>query len=114
MSPRRHGITVALGWAALVGLASVTPVVGDTTTQAVGSVPVDLVLHAVGYAVLAALLVRAEVSPWAAIVVAAAFGLGVEGVQGLLPYRTRSSIDAVANLAGALCGVVVAIRLATE
>ena len=79
----------------------------------------DLLFHLVGYAILAALLVRAlplqsdnssrtpSVMPLVfVVVVTVAFGLGIEGVQALLPYRTASLLDSSANLLGAVLGAV--------
>lgn len=104
MSLRRPPIGPAIVWALLVGVASVTPpaLIGPPSDG--GTVPLDLLLHLVGYAVLGALLVRAGWRPFTAVLVASVFGLGVEAVQFLLPFRTASGLDAVANLAGASIG----------
>lgn len=87
----------------MVLVASVVP----TGSPAAGGLPVDKFLHVAGYAVLAWLVARDE-AVVAAVVVAVAFGLCVEGVQSLLAWRTGSLLDAGANLAGALAGGAVA------
>lgn len=106
--PRRPPIDPPVGhaivWAVLVGVASVTPLSLLGTPSGGGQIPLDLLLHAVGYAILGALVVRARVRLIHGIFVVAGFGLGIEGLQGLLPYRTASLVDAAVNLVGATVG----------
>lgn len=113
-----------------MGLASVTPPqLFGTPSAGGGALPIpipraDLVLHLVGYAVLAGLLVRAAnrgpagvARTTASILVlavlgATAFGLGIEGVQAVLTYRDASLLDAAVNGAGATLGALVATWVA--
>lgn len=126
MSRRRRPFAPVLVWALLVGLASVTPpqFFGAPSTGG-GVLPVavprfDLVLHLFGYAVLAGFLVRAAnagpvggtrpraLALFLAVLAATAFGLGIEGVQAVLTYRTASLLDAAVNGAGAALGSLAA------
>ncbi len=75
----------------------------------------DKVVHAVSYATIAGLAVlerrtrgvrNGVVGLVAVVVVVAAFGAGVEVVQSVVPGRTASGADAVANAVGAVVGVV--------
>lgn len=77
----------------------------------------DKLAHFVLYAVFAFLIHRAmkqnahlKHSPSAAgalsAVAAALYGLGMEGLQAMLPYRSAETWDAVANALGALIGGV--------
>jgi VanZ family protein len=90
----------------VVGLASVTPISGGNAPVTGAPVPLDLLAHVAGYAVLAALLVRARVPVAPAVLVAATFGVGIEGVQIAVATRTPSAVDALANLAGAVAGAI--------
>lgn len=94
-----------------MGVASVTPVASLAAGSSGFGIPIDLLFHLVGYAVLTVLLLRAGLAPWAAVLLAVSFGAGIEVVQGPLPYRSRSLLDAGVNLAGgvlAWLGVAVA------
>lgn len=95
-----------------------------TGAPAVGSPPrllgvhLDKWVHAVTYAVLAALLCRATRARTArsallAAVAVAGYGLGIELVQGALPVRTFDPADALANAVGAgLAALAWRVRLA--
>jgi hypothetical protein len=99
--------------AAAVVAASLVPVAGGGHLPALpGSVGSDALLHAVGYAVVAAAAASGLAGDGrsdravavAAVVLATALGVGVELCQWPLPTRTASVGDAVANAAGALVG----------
>ena len=99
--------------AASVVLASVAPVSGVAASA--GPLALDALFHAVGYGVVAALVVRSR-GPTAggfvvAVVAAVALGVAVEGLQALLPFRTASVGDVVADLAGAVVGAAAAVAL---
>lgn len=98
-------------WALVVGVASVTrvPVLGGAGGGV--ELPLDLVFHFIGYAILAALLVRARTPVLVAVLLAAVFGAGIEGIQTLLHFRTASLIDAVMNLIGGIAGGLLATRV---
>lgn len=77
----------------------------------------DKVVHLCMYAALAAIMTGEYVwhHRWDAvparryipiIVTASAYGLAIEGVQWLLPYRSAEWLDAAANATGAILGVV--------
>lgn len=72
----------------------------------------DKWVHAAGYAVVAGLAAatrgprRGLLALVAVIAVVAAVGVGVEVVQSVVPGRTTSTADAVANTVGAAVGVV--------
>lgn len=97
-----------------MGAASVTPVPWLDGAASTTGLPLDLVLHALAYAVLAGLLVRANVDPWVAVLAATTAGVGIEAIQLLVPYRSHGLLDVLANLAGALVGTVIAERLDTR
>lgn len=105
-SPRWVPIAVALAILA----ASLVP--GSTSSAAggaVGPVGVDKLLHAVGYAVLAAVVLTALRRPTgreilAVVVLVTAFGGAVEILQAPVPGRTGSVLDLVADAVGAVLG----------
>jgi VanZ family protein len=105
---RRYALPVAV--ATVIVLASVVDPAGGGPEVAVGPVGADKFVHAAGYAVLtAALLVagrpfegRQRTGAALAVVLATAFGAGLEVVQATLPARTFSVGDAAANALGAL------------
>ena len=91
----------------------------DGALAVVGALPTGLGLtapfHFVGYAVLAALLVRAAnrerrgvaVAAALAVTAATAFGFGIELVQAPIPWRSFAWSDAALNAAGAVVGAVI-------
>lgn len=95
--------------AAVILVASLLPASGSG-----GSLPVsDKLVHGVGYAVLAALVVWAgrpvgRRSLALVVVAVAGFGGLVELLQWPLATRQASVLDAVANLVGAVVGTIVA------
>ncbi|KAB1192446.1 antibiotic resistance protein VanZ [Haloferax sp. MBLA0076] len=102
---------VVLGYALVVLVASVvpTPPGGLTPSGPLGLVGLDKWVHGVGYAVLGfglALASRAQrgTEIGHVIVVASAYGAGIELVQATLPYRSFSIADAGANVLGAVLG----------
>ena len=107
---------VAVAFAALVLAASLVPIPSGTPTGGETVLPAWFGLtgpfHLVGYAVLAALLVRAtrrrRFGLLFAAVAAVAFGFGVELVQAPIPWRSFAWGDAAVNAAGAAVGTAVA------
>lgn len=76
-------------------------------------IPEDKWLHALAYAGLASALAYAALTPGdrvtrralgVALLLAAAYGIGIEGVQAFLPARSFDLLDALANTVGAVVG----------
>ncbi|GAB3418424.1 hypothetical protein GCM10027435_18410 [Haloparvum alkalitolerans] len=119
----RAGVRPAVAVAAAVLLASVVPVPGEAPADP-GIVGLTDPFHLLGYAALAAALVRpvrvalrerigfpsadalprSVVAALLAALAATAFGLGVEVVQAPLPWRSFAVADALVNASGALIG----------
>ncbi|RDZ54463.1 antibiotic resistance protein VanZ [Haloferax sp. Atlit-4N] len=102
---------VALGYALVVLVASIVPTPPGSLTPMgpLGLVGLDKWVHAAGYAGLgfafaSAVRARGRKEVVGAVVVAAAFGAGIELVQAVLPYRSFGVADAGANLLGAVVG----------
>ncbi|WP_240137617.1 VanZ family protein [Salinigranum salinum] len=98
--------------AMLVG--SLVPAPATTADVAVAGpfgVGADKWLHAAGYAVVAGLAAasrdwrRRALALVVVVVAVATFGAGIEVAQSVVPGRTASSADAVANTVGAVVGV---------
>ncbi len=104
----RRWLPIAVALAILA--ASLLP--GSTSSAAggaVGPVGVDKLLHAVGYAVLAAVVLAALRRPTgrevlAVVVLVTAFGGAVEILQAPVPGRSVSVLDLVADAVGAVLG----------
>ncbi|WP_255150839.1 VanZ family protein [Halorarius halobius] len=104
---------VALVAATVLGASVVRPAPGpDRFLLGVGF---DKWLHAAGYAALAASLGYARLPAGGRLstralvgvaLVSLAFGVGVELVQGPLPYRSLSAADAAADAVGAVAGAL--------
>jgi VanZ family protein len=99
-------------FAMLVG--SLVPAPATTADVAVAGpfgLGADKWLHAAGYAVVAGLAAasrdwrRRALALVVVVVAVAAFGAGIEVAQSVVPGRTTSSADAVANTVGAVVGV---------
>ncbi|MFB6207025.1 MAG: VanZ family protein [Haloglomus sp.] len=105
--------------AAFVLVASVTEPSGGPPTPPVFGLPADKVLHGIAYAALAAALGLGLATPGGgelrrrrplrqvallAVASAVAYGLAVECLQFLIPYRAFDLQDAAANAAGAIAG----------
>ncbi|MEC9407950.1 MAG: VanZ family protein [Abyssibacter sp.] len=97
-----------VGWLLLL-------VVGVLSLINLAETPADDVLwdklnHAIAYAVIAgwwaALLPGRR---WKAAAIALVFGLAMEGVQGLLPYRAFEWADMLANGVGVLLGLLLSL-----
>ncbi|MFO8115090.1 MAG: VanZ family protein [Halorubrum sp.] len=121
--------TVAAAFAVVVLVASVLPIpaapsggCGGGTVGGVGRAVVDAFpaaigvtgpFHFLGYAVLAALLVRAigrerrVVAVAMAVTAATAVGFGIELVQAPIPWRSFAWSDAAVNAVGAVLGASV-------
>ncbi len=100
--------TRLIGWLLLL-------LVGVLSLINLAEAPVDDVLwdklnHAIAYAAIAgwwaALLPGRR---WKAAAVALVFGLMMEGVQGLLPYRAFEWADMLANGVGVLLGLLLSL-----
>lgn len=88
--------------AGLILVSSLIPVGG----MASGVPGADKLVHVVGYGTLCATVLRwravdAPSGYLLAVVAVAAYGGGVELLQGTVPTRTPSHLDALANAAGA-------------
>jgi len=113
---------LAAAFAAVVVAGSVVPIPAGASGRStdgglgavIGALPVEVGLtapfHFVGYAVLAALVVRATERERRVVAVAigaaaaTAFGFGVELVQAPIPWRSFAWSDAALNAAGAAVG----------
>jgi len=74
----------------------------------------DKVVHTVGYAVLGVLAVLSGIRwPWS-IALVIAFGVVLEGAQGLVGYRSFEWADLVADSLGAFAGVLITARIREE
>jgi VanZ family protein len=97
------------GWlgVALTLVVSLTPPALDTSGG-----HADKLVHLLGYAVLtfwwAQLVVERR---WRLALAVIAFGILVEGLQGLTPHRQPDVLDVLANGCGALLGWFAASRL---
>lgn len=99
----------AAAFAASVLVASVVDPSGGVPSSAVLGLGADKWLHLATYATLALLLAFAALARTprvlaAVVLLAAAYGGGIEAVQSFLPARTCDLADAAANAAGALLG----------
>lgn len=74
----------------------------------------DKALHALGYAVLGVLAVLSGIRWPLAIAVVIAFGLVIEGAQGIVGYRSFEWADLVADGLGAVAGVLLTARIREE
>ncbi|EMA68199.1 hypothetical protein C461_06444 [Halorubrum aidingense JCM 13560] len=118
---RRRRRRDAFAFGLVVLSASVVPVPGTAGGTGGTAFPFGVGLtdpfHLVGYAVLAALVVRARghrrrgraVAVVVAVAVAVAVGFGVELVQAPIPWRSFAWRDAAINAAGAVVGGVAAV-----
>jgi VanZ family protein len=93
-----------LGWL-VVGSAALGVVAASLVSPSVLSMPVavsDKLYHAVAYFVLTlvALYIFDDEQPLFVAVGVVVLGAGVEVVQGFVPYRTASLLDAGANAFG--------------
>ena len=116
MSPYRHWVAPTLYMALIIGLSSIPGSTGpDTPSGPAGWIPpiVSNALHVPVYAGLGFLwtqaLMRTGPLPlkralFAALVIAAVFGIIDELYQGLIPGRTAAFADWLADAAGAALG----------
>lgn len=110
VAPRPFRYAVVLSCAIFVLYASLTDP-GDAGPSTLFGVETTVYLHLVAYAALAgavgyALLAADGRALLVAATVAAAYGAGVELLQGLVAYRTASAFDALVNGAGAVLGAL--------
>ncbi|KTG26707.1 VanZ family protein [Haloferax profundi] len=108
-NPRATLVVVGYALAVLVASVIPTPPGGLTPNGPLGLVGLDKWVHGVGYAVLGFGLAHASRARRATaighvVVVAGAYGAGIELVQALLPYRSFSIADMGANVLGAVVG----------
>ena len=119
LGERRHALgTLLVAAAVVVFVGSVLPLPttgGDVALAGPLGVGADKWVHAASYAVIAGLAVldgrprRAAfgvVGLVAVVLAVAAVAAGVEAVQSLVPGRTASGGDIVANTVGAVVGAV--------
>lgn len=105
--------TAFFTWAALLFILSVMPI--SPMPETIGFDLPDTVYHAAFYMPFAALFLWAfpkgsRLSGWARAALAAfLFGMVMELVQALLPWRHFEWIDAAANLAGGGAGAALAV-----
>lgn len=101
--------TISVGYIALIGILAVVPVAAPQ----VSGVSLDKVAHLCEYWLLTWLAFRAArfmgiprraAFRWIAIT-AIGYGALLEGVQGLLPYRSAELLDVFANALGVALGV---------
>ena len=104
---------------ALLGLVLAGSVIGILSLLPGSELPAqslnDKLNHFIAYGVLAFLgaLGRHQVSLFWATVLVIGYGLLLEALQGLMPFgRSASWLDAVANTAGAVCGILIALGVA--
>jgi VanZ family protein len=108
MTWRDPDIRPALGFALVVLVASLAPIpesAGESVPALLG-VPLDKWAHAVGYGVLTGLLAwgrqtRDLTAVAGLAVLAAGYGAAIELLQGLVATRGFSTVDMLANAAGA-------------
>lgn len=109
--PRVRALLLALwclGWVA-VAVLSLVPI------SIPGPRGSDKALHFATYALMTAAAVTFCRSPWRLLLIALAatlIGGVIEIAQGLVPYRSMSMADAVANALGALLGYALALAAA--
>ncbi|WP_280587584.1 hypothetical protein [Halorubrum sp. Boch-26] len=128
--PAAFAVVVFGGSVVPVPTASSGRHAGGVLSEVVNALPAGVgftvPFHVIGYAVLAALLVRAA-TPTAgrsrrrragtaltAATAATAFGFGIELVQAPIPWRSFAWGDAAVNAAGAVVGAAVAATRARE
>lgn len=124
---------LALGFAALVVYASLYPFEGWRVQDGVSAwaylaapwprywTGFDVAANLLGYLPLGALLTLAlarsagagarRAAPWAGLLLPALLSLLLEALQGFLPMRVPSRLDALLNAAGAGLGVLLALAL---
>ncbi|MGE0483149.1 MAG: hypothetical protein AB7Q81_03325 [Gammaproteobacteria bacterium] len=102
LQDRGRGLARLAFRAALAGVAALS-LLPLPNTGGLDTLPgLDKLVHLLMYASLTALALRAHPRRprWQLALALAAYGLALEGVQGLLPARTPSAADAVANCMG--------------
>ena len=104
-------LAVAALGVVLVGSLLPAPETGGTSVELFG-VGADKLVHAASYAVVAGLAAtsrewrRRGLAVLVIVLAVAVLGAGVEVSQSVVPGRTMSGADAVANVVGAAAGVV--------
>jgi VanZ family protein len=101
-----------VGLALLVLIASLVPGNGPALRGPLGVVGLDKWLHAVAYATLASAVTYADGRARAGVVAAVSYGVLVELLQVGVRYRAASTLDAVADLVGAVVGAATVVALA--
>lgn len=123
-SPRGPlGLPRAAWWAVFAVLAIVVTVVSLLPPRGTPVAEIAdlgevraLVGHACGYLLLAgsAMLAQRMPRPWLTVILASAYGVLLELVQGVIGQRSAQLSDAIANLIGALLGVGIAMVIRTR
>ena len=113
LSPRQWWV-LSSAYAGLIAIGAVVPIPPEAGAQ----VPsLDKVVHVCEYALLAWCLMRAaRASEWSGRtipltigLVCISYGMLLEGVQTLLPYRSAEWLDAAANTVGTGLGLWVSV-----
>jgi VanZ family protein len=115
-----HTLSAGLAWLAVALVAGAILVVSvipipEATPEEGGGVPVAVLFHFVGYAVLAMALAvalwprRLRYAIGGAFLGASVCGALVEVLQSEIPYRTFSYLDMAINAAGAATGAMLVL-----
>jgi VanZ family protein len=97
-----------VAWAALIFALSSIPDLG--TGLGGWDLTLRKVAHAVEFAILAALLVRALRNPWWASVLGIAYALSDEIHQSFVPGRQGAFLDFAIDSVGVVAGAILAAR----
>ncbi|MGQ5525122.1 VanZ family protein [Chitinimonas sp. PSY-7] len=104
MIPRKLGLVVGLLMIAAIFIGSLMP--NPPLPDAPNS---DKLAHLLGYSVLSTWWsLNLPRRPWIVFLVGSAFGVLIECLQALTPYRSFDPLDMLANSTGCLLGLLVA------
>ncbi|MBK1668321.1 hypothetical protein CKO28_09770 [Rhodovibrio sodomensis] len=103
--------TVRVAWTASIGLVVVLSAVPDPTSG--GPPGIDKLWHALAYLALGfgAAFGRPGPQCWMAVAAMVTLGWAVEGLQGLLPWRSAEVADGLVNTVAAAAGGGLAVAL---
>lgn len=110
-----HRFHRGIGWC-LVALVVVLSLIPTPTVPPVTETVDDKIAHCLAYAVVMAwfAVVAPRTSWWRLAAAVIALGIALEFCQGLLPYRTASFADALANTLGVVIGAGIAWLVVTR
>lgn len=97
----------ALGWAGVAAVATLSLV--PVPPEAVAAAGGDKLVHFAGYTLLGAWfgqLHHESAARWRVLAGLVLLGVALEGLQGLVPWRSMNGWDALANAAGAAAGLL--------